>query len=69
MAMAKEKASNGKQQKKKKKLSNVEHVRMRTGMWLGQNSMSTFEQHFFRSTPKDGFEIAHEEIEDIPAKL
>ena len=30
-----------------KKLSNVEHVRMRTGMWLGQNSMSTFEQHFF----------------------
>lgn len=41
----KEKSS---QERNFKKLSNVEHVRMRTGMWLGQNSASTFEQHFFR---------------------
>ncbi|MDX1960176.1 MAG: ATP-binding protein [Leptospiraceae bacterium] len=51
-----------------KKLSNVEHVRMRTGMWLGQNSLSTFEQHFFKPT-KEGYEITHEELSDIPAKL
>lgn len=52
-----------------KKLSNVEHVRMRTGMWLGQNSLSNFQQHFFRKN-KDGiYEIFHEEIEDIPAKI
>ncbi|HNF27310.1 MAG TPA: ATP-binding protein, partial [Leptospiraceae bacterium] len=51
-----------------KKLSNVEHVRMRTGMWLGQNSLSTFEQHFFKKT-KETYEILHEELEDIPAKL
>ena len=45
-----------------KKLSNVEHVRMRTGMWLGQNSLSNFQQHFFRKN-KDGiYEIFHEEI-------
>ena len=51
-----------------KKLSNVEHVRMRTGMWLGQNSMSSFDQHFFRNT--DGiYSIEHLEINDIPAKL
>ncbi len=58
-----------KQQRNFRKLSNVEHVRMRTGMWLGQNSLSTFTQHFFRPTGKGGYEIFHEEIEDIPAKL
>ena len=52
-----------------RKLSNVEHVRMRTGMWLGQNSMSTFDQHFFRKDKDGVFEISHEEINDIPAKL
>ena len=52
-----------------KKLSNVEHVRMRTGMWLGQNSMSTFEQHFFKKDSKGNYEISHEELNDIPAKL
>ena len=52
-----------------KKLSNVEHVRMRTGMWLGQNSMSTFEQHFFKKDSKGNYEITHEELNDIPAKL
>lgn len=52
-----------------KKLSNVEHVRMRTGMWLGQNSLSNFQQHFFRKNKDGVYEIFHEEIEDIPAKL
>jgi DNA gyrase subunit B len=71
MSIAKEKATpkSGEEQKRNfKKLSNVEHVRMRTGMWLGQNSLSTFEQHFFKSGAK-GYEIFHEELEDIPAKL
>ena len=31
-----------------RKLSNVEHVRLRMGMWLGQNSESNFTQHFFK---------------------
>jgi len=52
-----------------KKLSNVEHVRMRTGMWLGQNSLSTFEQHFFKKDSSGKYEILHEELSDIPAKL
>jgi DNA gyrase subunit B len=52
-----------------RKLSNVEHVRMRTGMWLGQNSLSSFEQHFFIKNEQDHYEIVHEEIEDVPAKL
>jgi DNA gyrase subunit B len=52
-----------------KKLSNVEHVRMRTGMWLGQNSLSNFQQHFFRKNKEGIYEIFHEEIEDIPAKI
>ncbi len=52
-----------------KKLSNVEHVRMRTGMWLGQNSLSTFEQHFFRKDGNGLYDIQHEELSDIPAKL
>jgi DNA gyrase subunit B len=74
MAIAKEKntkenSSNAKQQRNFKKLSNVEHVRMRTGMWLGQNSKSTFEQHFFKYDGKGSYEIFHKEIEDIPAKL
>jgi DNA gyrase subunit B len=52
------------------KLSNVEHVRLRTGMWLGQNSRSTFEQHFFRYNARSKtFAIEHREIEDIPAKM
>lgn len=68
MAIAKEKQES-KQQRNFKKLSNVEHVRMRTGMWLGQNSKSTFTQHFFRLDEKGNYEIFHEEIEDIPAKL
>ena len=51
-----------------RKLSNVEHVRMRTGMWLGQNSLATFEQHFFKKS-SEGYIIEHEEISDIPAKL
>ncbi|MCG6143344.1 toprim domain-containing protein [Leptospira bandrabouensis] len=52
-----------------KKLSNVEHVRMRTGMWLGQNSLSTFEQHFFTKDNAGKYDIVHEELSDIPAKL
>ncbi|MCP5495076.1 MAG: DNA gyrase subunit B [Leptospiraceae bacterium] len=52
-----------------RKLSNVEHVRMRTGMWLGQNSMSTFEHHFFSKDGNNKYGIYHQEIEDIPAKL
>ena len=52
-----------------RKLSNVEHVRMRTGMWLGQNSLSTFTQHFFKKNKQGNYEIVHEELEDIPAKL
>jgi DNA gyrase subunit B len=63
----KEKTQNG--ERNFKKLSNVEHVRMRTGMWLGQNSMSTFEQHFFKKNSKSEYEISHEELNDIPAKL
>ncbi|PJZ54422.1 toprim domain-containing protein [Leptospira adleri] len=62
----KEKSS---QERNFKKLSNVEHVRMRTGMWLGQNSSSTFEQHFFRKNNEGKYEIVHEELEDVPAKL
>lgn len=58
-----------KQERNFKKLSNVEHVRMRTGMWLGQNSKANFEQHYFRKNNEDKYEISHEEIEDIPAKL
>ena len=57
------------EQRNFKKLSNVEHVRMRTGMWLGQNSMSTFEQHFFSKDKSGKYEILHQEINDIPAKL
>ncbi len=68
--MAKEKESQQKNQERNfKKLSNVEHVRMRTGMWLGQNSLSTFEQHYFLPDKKGVYEILHEEVEDIPAKL
>lgn len=52
-----------------KKLSHVEHVRMRTGMWLGQNSLSTFEQHFFTKDNAGTYEVSHEELSDIPAKI
>lgn len=60
------------EQKKRvfQKLSNVEHVRLRTGMWLGQNSMSTYEQHFFKFDNRSKrFSIEHREIEEIPAKM
>lgn len=60
------------EQKKRvfQKLSNVEHVRLRTGMWLGQNSMSTYEQHFFKFDARSNkFSIEHREIEEIPAKM
>lgn len=52
-----------------KKLSNVEHVRLRTGMWLGQNSPSVFEQHFFVPNKKGGYDVIHEELQEVPAKL
>ena len=54
-----------------KKLSYVEHVRLRTGMWLGQNSPSTYEQHFFQKQTENennSYKIFHKEITDIPAK-
>ena len=52
-----------------RKLSNVEHVRLRTGMWLGQNSLSTYLQHFFIPRKKgEDYLIEHREIEEIPAK-
>ncbi len=60
------------EQKKRvfQKLSNVEHVRLRTGMWLGQNSLSTYEQHFFQYDGRaKKFAIEHREIEEIPAKM
>lgn len=65
----KEKETNKKQERNFRRLSHVEHVRMRTGMWLGQNSLSTFHQHFFKKNKDGVYEIFHEEIEDIPAKL
>lgn len=56
-----------------RKLSNVEHVRQRTGMWLGQNSPSIYQQHFFvkniNAEGKEEYSVVFEEIEDIPAKL
>ena len=52
--------------RKFRQLSNVEHVRMRTGMWLGQNSKATVSQHFFVNK-RSGYEIEHEEVEIIPA--
>ncbi len=70
MSSAKEKpAKPGKEARNFRKLSNVEHVRHRTGMWLGQNSFSTYEQHFITAKGKKGYVISHEEIKEIPAKL
>jgi DNA gyrase subunit B len=63
------KKTSSSQERNFKKLSNVEHVRMRTGMWLGQNSLSNFHQHFFTKNKEGIYEISHEEIEDIPAKI
>ena len=60
------------EQKKRifRRLSNVEHVRLRTGMWLGQNSISTYEQHFFKFDNRSKkFFIEFKEIEEIPAKM
>lgn len=56
-------------QRKFKKLSNVEHVRLRTGMWLGQNSPAIYNQHFFIQNSDEKYEVTHREIEEIPAKL
>lgn len=50
-----------------RKLSNVEHVRMRTGMWLGQNSLAQKFQHFFIRDRAGNFSIEHEEVDLIPA--
>jgi len=69
MAVAKPDKANSSNSRNFKKLSNVEHVRMRTGMWLGQNSLSTFEQHFFKKDSGGLYEISHEELADIPAKI
>lgn len=52
-----------------KKLSYVEHVRLRTGMWLGQNSESSFTQHFLVHDKKKGPQFEHREMRDIPAKM
>lgn len=53
-----------------RKLSNVQHVRMRTGMWLGQNSLTRYMQHFFtKKHSGQGYDIADKEIEELPAKL
>ncbi|MBI4976487.1 MAG: ATP-binding protein [Spirochaetes bacterium] len=39
-------------------------------MWLGQNSTSTYEQHFFKLDRRsETFAIEHREIEEIPAKM
>ena len=50
-----------------RKLSNVEHVRMRTGMWLGQNSLADNVQHFFLRDRSGNYSIEHEEVKLIPA--
>ena len=52
-----------------KQLSNLEHVRSRTGMWLGQNSISIFQKHFFKKQMNGNYVVEHKEIEEIPAKL
>ncbi|BDA77736.1 DNA gyrase subunit B [Leptospira kobayashii] len=69
MAQAKQEKASASNSRNFKKLSNVEHVRMRTGMWLGQNSLSTFEQHFFTKDSAGKYDITHEELSDIPAKI
>ena len=38
-------------------------------MWLGQNSLAEFQQHFFKKRSDGSYEIMHQEIQDIPAKL
>ena len=38
-------------------------------MWLGQNSQSTYSQHFFTPHKEKKYSISNEEITDIPAKL
>ena len=57
------------QQRTFKKLSNVEHVRMRTGMWLGQNSVSTYMQHFIEVGEDGLYCITHREVSEVPAVL
>ncbi len=52
-----------------KQLSNVEHVRLRTGMWLGQNSLAHYDQHFFTPSANGKVKIHFEELSEIPAKL
>lgn len=60
-------AAKGKDNRRFRKLSNVEHVRMRTGMWLGQNSKAQVFQHFFERAKDGTYSIEHEEVELIPA--
>ena len=55
--------------RKFRQLSNVEHVRLRTGMWLGQNSPAIYNQHFFTVNEEEKYSVIHREIEEIPAKL
>ena len=55
--------------RKFRQLSNVEHVRLRTGMWLGQNSPAIYNQHFFTADEEEKYSVIHREIEEIPAKL
>ncbi len=50
-----------------RKLSNVEHVRLRTGMWLGQNSQAEISQHYLLPDKKGVYNIEHREINIIPA--
>ncbi len=52
-----------------KQLSNVEHVRLRTGMWLRQNSLAHYDQHFFTPSANGKVKIHFEELSEIPAKL
>ncbi len=56
-----------KDERRFRKLSNVEHVRMRTGMWLGQNSPAQISQHFFLRDRSGHTSIEHEEVQIIPA--
>ena len=65
--VAANKAKAGKDDRNFRKLSNVEHVRLRTGMWLGQNSKAEISQHYLLPDRKGQYNIEHREIEIIPA--
>ena len=69
-AAKKKKTVRKKTERRFRKLSNVEHVRLRTGMWLGQNSYSVFDQHFFKyDNRRKSYSLEHKEIKEIPAKM